>query len=212
MLIELINNAADEVTVPMGGKLIRNEPDPREVYKGNTRIYVFQRDEAGAPLTSNIDDERDIRVMLAIREGYQPHGEAAEKEAAEKYDWSPDMPALSEADLPPGQPPVVEEILDDDDDTGERLPDLDHDGQGGPGPDAVVDEEGNATGMPAVPPGDAPDDAWIHYGQSIVENPQDKKALEDYCKKNYGIDLDRRLAPLTLIKEIGKAQRAADAD
>ena len=203
MLIELVNNDAEEdVTIPMGGRLRRNQPDPREVYKGNTRVYVFQRENPGAPLLCNVADERDIGAFLAIREGYQPYGADAQQEAKEGYGWSPDLPVFkSERELPPGQPDVVDEMLDDDDETGEGLAANDLDGQ----------EEVNVNdGPPAVPPDDAADEVWIVYAQLLVKNPQDKNELEAYAKKNYGIDLDRRLAPLTLIKQIGEAQRKAD--
>lgn len=197
MLIQCFNERYDVLDIPMGGTLIRNQPDPVQVRKGLQRVWRFSRDGTG-DLVCDVTHEDDIRRFLSIRQGYQPYGEEARAEAEETYRWREYVPAAEAEDtLAPGQPPVTLEMLDDDDDDlGDLTPDPD-------------DDDDDGEGLPEIPAADADGQLWINYAGKLVANPQDKDLLETYARENYGVDLDKRRGILVLIKEIAKLQAAA---
>ena len=203
MKIELTSNHADRVTVPMGGTLIRNQPDPVQVRKGVTRVYDFERAEPGAPLLCEVSHPGDIMRFLSIRNGYWPHGDEAEAEAREKYGWTDeDAPASGEA-MAAGQPDIVDDIIGDDDDAADPTYTGEDDDDLVPPASAITTES------PDVPDDKAAGEVWFDWGRSLVDNPEDKDALEAYARQNYGLELDKRRSPLTLLKDIAAKAREA---
>lgn len=207
MLIE-INTQHDKVTIPMGGKLIQNQPDPAAVRRGETRIYEFARNDAGA-VVCDVTHEGDIKRFLAIREGYAPHGEDARAEARKTYHWREDLPNQQVEAPAAGQPQVVLEMVDDDLDD---IADGDADGDDDMDLDPAVPEDGDTQrtaplgDLPEPPPKDADGDLWMAYGRALVQNPKEHNQLEEYARTNYGVDLDKRWGTLRLLKEIAALQ------
>ena len=210
MLIEFFSHY-DVIAIPIGGKLIRNQPDPNAVRRGETRVYNFSRNEAGA-LICDVCHEGDLRWFLSIREGYAPYGDEARAEAKEKYRWRENMsPQPVEAPVAAGQPPVVLEMVDDDlDDIAGEDGDADDDDDLGLDPAVGEDDDTQRTAplgdLPEPPPKDADGDIWMAYGRALVQNPKEHNQLEEYARTNYGVDLDKRLGTLRLLKEIAALQ------
>ena len=201
MKIELTNNLADQVQIPLGGTLRKNLPDPVQVRKGITRVYDFKREAPGAPLLCDVTHLGDIARFLSIREGFWPHGEEAEAEARDKYGWEEEVAPLS--DLADGQPEIIDDIIGDDDDATEPTYTGEDDDDLVPPASAITTES------PDVPDDKAAGEVWFDWGRSLVDNPEDKDALEAYARQNYGLELDKRRAPLTLLKDIAVKAREA---
>ena len=204
-------NPVDEISIPLGGQLVRNMPDPRAVRAGTTRVYTFVRDERGN-FICDVSHVADLRRLLSIREGYAPYGEAAEKEATEKFGWTYDIMALDvtrDFDEDETQPPVVTELFDEDGNVLE-VDDLDDDDEEA---ELKVPEDfvpPNLGELPAVPAKNADGSLWMAYISALPgvagTKPADMKAkLREYGEQNYGVALKGK-GVLHLAKEIGQLQ------
>lgn len=190
--------------IPLGGTLIRNQPDPRQVAQGRTRVYVFARND-DFDLVGEVDKPADIMRLLAIREAYIPYGEDAVAEATKDYGWSEEAPEPGPVRLAAGQPPVVEEMIDDDDDSNR------YDGEDD---DDLVPAAKPLSAQDAPPPADDADgEEWIRWGHSLpgVENPNNKDQLAEYALQNFGLEVDKRAGVLKLLKQIAAAHEETQA-
>lgn len=219
MRIQCLNQNYDSVEIPMGGTLIKNLPDPVQVRAGKQRVYKFIRTKDGE-LVADITHQADIVRLLQIREGFTPHGDEAREDAINNYGWSEEAPEPAGRQLGEGQPDVIDEMLEFDDDGNvvsavAPPPDEDDDDLM-----PAVDENGvplvsepEATvvisdGLPDVPVENADGAVWMQYAASLpgISNPNDKPQLEAYALNNYGVNLDLRQGVLKLIKAIGELQ------
>lgn len=242
----LIHRTIDDFTldryeIALGGTLRpNNRPDPYQVNKGITRVYYFVRNASG-DLVADVTDERDIKRLLAIREGYAPYGEEASAQARELFRWreaaqprqAPKATSVVDnaPNLPddPSQPPVVDEDLDDeDDDPDDSGLDDDQDDELDGVNDSGTTKPPAALGeLPSVPPLTADGAEWMAYvtalpgisplipGLSKEKNQEQQKQLaaqlRTYAMENYGAELPANKGTMVLAKEIGKLQIAAEA-
>lgn len=197
-----------QIKIPLGGTLVRNEPDPMQVASGKTRVYTFERNER-MELVGEVDKPADIVRLLSLRHAYRPYGEEAIAQAKADYAWSEEAPQdVATAKAASGQPPVVDEILDDDDDT------VASEGYTGEDDDDTVPPADPSVLLKAaaeVPADDADGDAWMAWAGRLpgIDNPNDKEQLEEYALQNYGLELDKRAGVLKLVKQIAGAHVAA---
>ena len=194
------NDELQSLTIPMGGVLLRNQPDPAQVRKGLTRVYDFKRDGEGA-LVAEVGHEADLKRFLSLIEGFSPHGDESTIEAREVWGWTGERPEEdSEVQLASGQPEIVDEFIEDD----YEAPRIDNDDD---------DDEpslGLQIGLPDIPGKEADGDVWMAYGRSLpgVRNPKDHTQLMQYAATNYGVEL-KSTATLKILKEIASLQAAA---
>ena len=204
-------NPVDSITLPLGGTLVRNQPDPRQVRAGTTRLYKFVRDERGN-FVCDINHTADLRRFLSIREGYAPYGQEAEQEATDKFGWTYDIMALDvkrDFDDDDSQPQVVTELFDEDGNIIE-VDDIDEDDEDD---ELKVPEDfvpPNLGELPAVPAKNADGSLWMAYISALPgiagTKPADMKAkLREYGEQNYGVSLKGK-GVLHLAKEIGQLQ------
>ena len=202
-----IHQTSDEresIIIPMGGTLVRNQPDPSQVRKGLTRVYDFKRGADGA-LVCDVTDERDLKRFLSLIDGFSPYGEEAITEARELWRWTGEHPDADDTPtLAAGQPVIVDVFIGDDDETDSGEPvdpdDLDLDQRGA----------GLQTGLPDIPSKDADGDDWVAYGKALpgVSNPKNHAELTAYAAANYGADLKTK-GTVKMLQEIAGLQAAA---
>jgi hypothetical protein len=142
------------------------------------------------------------RFVMDCAPAYAPFGAAGEKEAEERFGWSPDTGKTKPAArVAPGQPQVREEIVDDD-----EVPE----GDGSP---VTTDDDDDAAGTGDGGKASAPPESglptwtkpqWEEWARKTLNigKPDDRNALEKYAKDNFGVDLDKRRGHIVLIREV----------
>lgn len=202
--IHQTNDELESIIIPMGGTLVRNQPDPSQVRKGLTRVYDFKRGADGA-LVCEVTDERDIKRFLSLIDGFSPYGEESITEARELWRWTGEHAEADDAPkLAAGQPAIVDVFIDDDDDDKDPVDPVDQD-------DDELDQRGAGlqTGLPDIPAANADGDAWMAYGKALpgVSNPKNHAELSAYASANYGVDLKTK-GTVKMLQEIAGLQSA----
>lgn len=203
----LIQSYAHQVAfqLPLGGRLVRNEPDPIQVKRGITRVYDFAPNDKGV-IVCEVTHDADIRRLLSIREGFGPYGDEAEAEAREVYGWVDiDEAQSQEQRVAPGQVEITTEWVDDDETDAAPA----YDGDDNDGDFAPASALGG--GLPEIPAANADGDVWMAYGRALpgVTDPKNHAQLNQYAEENYGETLDQRKGTLKLLQQIAQFQAKA---
>ncbi|MBX9609693.1 MAG: hypothetical protein K2Y51_26020 [Gammaproteobacteria bacterium] len=204
MLIQSLTHQ-EPFQLPLGGRLLRNLPDPVQVKRGITRVYDFAPNEKGV-MVCDVTHEADIRRLLAIREGFAPYGAEAEALATEAYGWTEYDDDDQAPRMAAGQVEIRTEYVDDDDtdDGGDAYTGEDDD-------DGLAPASALGGALPEIPPATADGDVWMAYGRALpgVTDPKNHAQLAQYAEENYGETLDQRRGTLKLLQRIAELQAAS---